>query len=139
MSLPSYLFRNRYQLYYFRYSNPKVFQPFFQQKEFRRSLKTRDKQKAINHARLWLLRLEFVFSRLNHYHMDYNEIRKLLEPTIQGLPMALEEQFHKDGPLSSLQKREYEKRIQGLNGLLNQDLGFTPFSLTVELTLIALG
>jgi Domain of unknown function (DUF6538) len=66
---PTYLFRRRNGIYYFRTRIPSDLQPHFARSEISRSLKTRDPSAAIRLARMYIVQLQTAFDSIRDIHM----------------------------------------------------------------------
>jgi hypothetical protein len=66
---PTYLFRRRNGIYYFRTRIPSDLQPHFARSEISRSLKTRDPSAAIRLARIYIVQLQTAFDSIRDIHM----------------------------------------------------------------------
>jgi hypothetical protein len=66
---PTYLFRRRNGIYYFRTRIPRDLQPHFARSEISRSLETRDPSAAIRLARMYIVQLQTAFDSIRNIHM----------------------------------------------------------------------
>ena len=79
LKLPSYLQQNKYGFFYFRMKIPKRYTIYLSYREFKRSLRTRDRKVAISLARRFLLKLENLYNLIEEKQMNYIEARQELK------------------------------------------------------------
>jgi hypothetical protein len=85
LRLPAYLQRHPHSgIFYFRIAIPKTLVPQLNQREWKRSLRTRDPQVAKRTARLLSLQAEYVFAQLERVPMS-KKIRPQMGLAIQTL------------------------------------------------------
>jgi len=95
---PSYLSQSRHHIYYFRVTVPYGFPADSSGKELRRSLRTRDRQKAIRVARALRSLIEEHLPRLKAGSMAWQDLKRLLDDELNSQLNAFKTNVARHGP-----------------------------------------
>ncbi len=133
MKLPSYIFLNKFGIYYFRICFPKCVRLHLQKIEFRRSLRTREKKTAAACSRAIKLHFDEL-CRWGIYTMDWLETKFVLTKYVDEILIKFQENIMEHGSygdhLTNYPELSVEKEAANYIILLSQnepvDIGSFP-------------
>ncbi|MBU0909167.1 MAG: hypothetical protein KKA54_12250 [Proteobacteria bacterium] len=102
--VPSYIQTNQYGIYYFRIAIPQALQVQLGKKEIKRSLRTSNRRSAVQLAREWKVKADWLFSNLDRETMDietWASRRKMLDDEYLYLTQIIDKALNEKGPIYS--------------------------------------
>lgn len=100
MHVPSYLYRSRHSVFYFRWPLPSVLHPQGLSRTIKLSLGTREPKAALEYARVLCYAATVVLDQADAQHMDYVEMRAALVAEFSALLAKRKAMIDRTGRLS---------------------------------------